>query len=578
MSRPTHARPRGRRYEVVVGLEVHLALRTRTKLFCGCPTGDRDDGDPAQRPRLPGLPGGAPGRSAPSASASPGSLPVANARALELAVRFAAALGCAVPAGHRVRPQALRLPRRAQELPAQPARPAGGSGRRVELPGGRRIGIVRCHLEEDAGRLIHPPYADHSLVDLDRAGAPLVELVTAPDLRSGEEARAFLEEVRAIARALDVSDATPEEGRMRADVNVSVRVPGEPLGTKVEVKNLNSFKSVQAAIESETCAPDAAAGRRANGAAGDPRLERGRAEELPCAPRRRRPTTATSTTPTSRRSPSTPPGWRRPRRHARDAGRARRRYRADGCGRRRRPAGRSTSTSPARSTRSVAAAAGRAGAAAAGAGQLAARRGGRLGARRRPRRSPTWPAEPRAAALASLVALAERARSAAHGQGAPARGARGRRPRGARRGARLRQVSDEGALARWVDDALAAHAGGGRRRARAAEGAQLPDGPGHEGEPRAGAPRRGPGAAAGAVGVGAVGARRHYAVDVLARRHFEQSATLAGIDAASAATILDDVRERVPVAIERVIAQVPPGTPEALVASIVSAIRTRAAV
>jgi aspartyl-tRNA(Asn)/glutamyl-tRNA(Gln) amidotransferase subunit B len=252
-------------YEVVIGLEVHLALRTRTKLFCACPTGDvapapdaaGPDADPAGGVAGPAPTGGGAGdrpnrHVCPVCLGLPGSLPVANARALELAVRFAAALGCTVPPvtvfarkhyGYPDAPKNYQL--------SQHDRPVGLGGA-IELAGGRRIGLVRCHLEEDAGRLIHPTYADHSLVDLDRAGAPLVELVTAPDLRSGEEARAFLEEVRSIARALDVSDATPEEGRMRADVNVSVRRPGGPLGTKVEVKNLNSFKSVQAAIESET--------------------------------------------------------------------------------------------------------------------------------------------------------------------------------------------------------------------------------------------------------------------------------------------------------------------------------------
>lgn len=224
-------------YEVVVGLEVHLALRTRTKLFCGCPVpGDDDDPNAHVCPVCLGL---------------PGALPVANARALELAVRFAQALGCDVPAvtafarkhyGYPDAPKNYQL--------SQSDRPVGLHGALV-LPGGGRVRIARVHLEEDAGRLVHPTYADHSLADFGRAGTPLVEMVTEPDLRSGEEARAFLEEVRALARALDVSDATPEEGKMRADVNVSLRRPGAPLGTKVEVKNLNSFKSVQAAIESE---------------------------------------------------------------------------------------------------------------------------------------------------------------------------------------------------------------------------------------------------------------------------------------------------------------------------------------
>ncbi|MFN2323530.1 MAG: Asp-tRNA(Asn)/Glu-tRNA(Gln) amidotransferase subunit GatB, partial [Trueperaceae bacterium] len=224
-------------YEVVVGLEVHLALRTRTKLFCACPTPADDDPPNAHV--------------CPVCLGLPGALPVANAQAVELAVRFAAALGCAVPAvtafarkhyGYPDAPKNYQL--------SQSDRPVGLGGV-LPLPGGRGIGITRVHLEEDAGRLVHPAYADHSLADFGRAGTPLVEMVTEPDLRSGEEARAFLEEVRALARALDVSDATPEEGRMRADVNVSLRAPGAALGTKVEVKNLNSFKSVQAAIESE---------------------------------------------------------------------------------------------------------------------------------------------------------------------------------------------------------------------------------------------------------------------------------------------------------------------------------------
>ena len=239
-------------HEVVVGLEVHLALRTHGKLFCGCrvaPGGEATDVEPNVHvcPVCLGL---------------PGALPVANAHAVELAVRFASALGCQVPSvtafarkhyGYPDAPKNYQISQHdrpvglggALALPAPPAASHAGDSAL------RRIGIVRCHLEEDAGRLVHPTYADHSLVDLNRAGAPLIELVTAPDLRSGAEARAFLEEVQALARALGVSDATPEEGKMRADVNVSLRLPGEPLGTKVEIKNLNSFRSVQAAIDSE---------------------------------------------------------------------------------------------------------------------------------------------------------------------------------------------------------------------------------------------------------------------------------------------------------------------------------------
>lgn len=229
-----HVRRSG--FEVVVGLEVHLALRTNSKLFCACPS----EGGAAPNANL-----------CPVCMGLPGSLPVLNQQALMLAVRFALALGCAVPPvtvfarkhyGYPDAPKNYQL--------TQHAHPVGLGGS-LTLPDGKLVGIVRCHLEEDAGRLIHPMYADHSLVDLDRAGTSLIELVTEPCLHSGDEAKSFLEEVRALARALDISDATPEEGRMRADVNISLRRPGEPLGTKVEVKNLNSFKSVQAAIESE---------------------------------------------------------------------------------------------------------------------------------------------------------------------------------------------------------------------------------------------------------------------------------------------------------------------------------------
>ena len=232
-------------FETVIGLEVHFALRTRSKLFCDC-VADTFGAEPNQHvcPVCLGL---------------PGALPVANGLAVKLAVRLASALGCAIAPSspfarkHYVYPDA---PKNYQI--SQHADPIGEHGE-VDLgdgPGGapfrgRRVGIVRCHLEEDAGRLVHPPYAPFSLVDLNRAGAPLLELVTAPDLRSPAEARAFLEQVQALARALHVSDASPEQGKLRADVNVSLRRPGEPLGTKVEVKNLNSFKSVEAALASE---------------------------------------------------------------------------------------------------------------------------------------------------------------------------------------------------------------------------------------------------------------------------------------------------------------------------------------
>jgi aspartyl-tRNA(Asn)/glutamyl-tRNA(Gln) amidotransferase subunit B len=223
--------------EPVIGLEIHLALKTRTKLFCGCSA----DGFGSQPNR----------HTCPVCLGLPGSLPVANREALDRAIMLSLALHCRVPEltqFHRKNYYYPDAPKNYQI--SQFDRPVGEHGY-LDLAEGRRIGITRCHIEEDAGRLVHPTYADHSLMDANRAGTPLVEMVTEPDLRTPEEAREFLVRVRAIARTLGVSDAAPEQGKMRADVNVSLREPGAPLGTKVEVKNLNSFKSVQSALEFE---------------------------------------------------------------------------------------------------------------------------------------------------------------------------------------------------------------------------------------------------------------------------------------------------------------------------------------
>jgi len=223
-------------FEPVIGLEIHLALNTRTKLFCGCSA--ETFGDPPNT------------HTCPVCLGLPGSLPTVNREAVEKAVMFALALNCTVPERTQFHRKNYFYPDAPKNYQiSQYDRPVG-SGGFLEL-GGRRVGVTRCHLEEDAGRSQHPTYADYSLVDLNRAGAPLIEMVTEPDLRTPEEAREFLVRVRAVARALGVSDANPEEGKMRADVNVSVRRPGEPFGTKVEVKNLNSFRSVQRALEFE---------------------------------------------------------------------------------------------------------------------------------------------------------------------------------------------------------------------------------------------------------------------------------------------------------------------------------------
>ncbi len=223
-------------YEPVIGLEVHLHLKTKTKMFCSC-RADYFGAEPNTHvcPVCLGL---------------PGVLPVPNQQAIDYGIMFALALGCEVPEWtqfHRKHYFYPDMPKNYQI--SQYDRPIGARGA-IEVAG-ERIGITRVHLEEDAGKSLHPAGEDHTLLDFNRAGSPLIELVTEPDIKSPEQARLFLTHLRAIAQTLGISDANPEEGKMRADVNVSVRRAGEPLGTKVEVKNLNSFKSVQRALEYE---------------------------------------------------------------------------------------------------------------------------------------------------------------------------------------------------------------------------------------------------------------------------------------------------------------------------------------
>lgn len=223
-------------YEPVIGLEVHLHLKTQTKMFCSC-SADYFGAPPNTHvcPVCLGL---------------PGVLPVPNAQAIDYGIMFALALGCEVPEWtqfHRKHYFYPDMPKNYQI--SQYDRPIGSRGA-LEVAG-RRIGITRVHLEEDAGKSLHPTGEDRTLLDFNRAGSPLIELVTEPDIESPEQARLFLSHLRAIAQTLGISDANPEEGKMRADVNVSVRKEGEPLGTKVEIKNLNSFRSVQRALEYE---------------------------------------------------------------------------------------------------------------------------------------------------------------------------------------------------------------------------------------------------------------------------------------------------------------------------------------
>lgn len=221
-------------YEAVIGLEVHLHLKTRTKMFCGC-RADYFGAEPNTH-------------TCPVCLGLPGALPVPNRVAVEHGLRLALALGAEVPERlvfHRKNYFYPDLPKNYQI--SQYDLPLGRGG---SLPlGERRVRIKRLHLEEDAGKSLH--LEGRTLLDLNRAGSPLIELVTEPDLKTPEEARLFLQRIQALVQTLGISDASPEEGKLRADVNVSVRRVGEPLGTKVEIKNLNSFKSVQRALEYE---------------------------------------------------------------------------------------------------------------------------------------------------------------------------------------------------------------------------------------------------------------------------------------------------------------------------------------
>jgi aspartyl-tRNA(Asn)/glutamyl-tRNA(Gln) amidotransferase subunit B len=228
-------------YEAVIGLEVHAQLKTRTKIFCACPTDFGAEPNEQVCPVCLGM---------------PGVLPVLNQKALEYGIKCGIALNCRIPGFSKFDRKNYFYP----DLPkayqiSQYDLPICKDGYLVV--GEKKIRILRAHLEEDAGKLVHAGAAglhgsDYSLVDFNRSGVPLLEIVSEPDLRSGEEARQYLAELRTILRYLDVCDGNLEEGSFRCDANVSIRPCGaEKLGTKTEIKNMNSFKAVQRAIQSE---------------------------------------------------------------------------------------------------------------------------------------------------------------------------------------------------------------------------------------------------------------------------------------------------------------------------------------
>ncbi len=229
-------------WEVVVGLEVHTELLTVTKLFCGCANSFGDEPNTNICPVCLGL---------------PGSLPVLNERAVALAMRIGTALGCEIrPSGfHRKNYFYPDMPKDYQISQYDEPINVGGS---LPLPDGSVVGIVRAHIEEDTGKTTHTGGAgrihgsDYSLVDYNRAGVPLVEIVSQPDIRSSEQARAYVEELRGILVATGASDGRMEEGSMRVDANVSVRRPGSTeFGTRCEIKNLNSLRSLGRAVDYE---------------------------------------------------------------------------------------------------------------------------------------------------------------------------------------------------------------------------------------------------------------------------------------------------------------------------------------
>ncbi len=227
-------------YEIVMGIEVHAELSTRSKIYCGCST--EFGGEPNTH-------------CCPICTGMPGVLPVLNKSVVEYAVKAGLAMNCTIS----------RFSKQDRKNYFYPDLPKAYQVSQFDLPlcqngyveietGGvrKKIGITRIHIEEDAGKLMHDEWDTGTLVDYNRCGVPLIEIVSEPDMRSPEEARAFVENIKAILEYLDVCDCKMQEGSLRADVNLSVRPVGSStFGTRTEMKNLNSFRSIQRAAENE---------------------------------------------------------------------------------------------------------------------------------------------------------------------------------------------------------------------------------------------------------------------------------------------------------------------------------------
>ena len=227
-------------YEVVVGLEVHAELNTKTKIYCSCRNSFGLEVNTQVCPICLGM---------------PGTLPTLNEKVVEYAIKMGHALNCKI---NRICKQDRKnyfypdLPKSYQI--SQSDIPLCADGYLdVIMDGGevKRIGVERIHIEEDAGKLLHSDKFDGSLVDFNRCGVPLIEIVSRPDMRGSDEAKAYLETIRSILKYIDISDCKMQEGSIRCDVNVSVHKPGEPFGTRCEMKNVNSFSAAVRGIDYE---------------------------------------------------------------------------------------------------------------------------------------------------------------------------------------------------------------------------------------------------------------------------------------------------------------------------------------
>jgi aspartyl-tRNA(Asn)/glutamyl-tRNA(Gln) amidotransferase subunit B len=231
----------GKQYETVIGLEVHVELATKTKIFCGCSTAF----------------GSAPNtHTCPVCAGMPGALPVLNKKVVEYAMAVGLALGCEITKNCKFDRKNYFYPDNPQNYQISqlylPICKNGGIEIETDEGGKKFVGIHEIHMEEDAGKLVHDEWEGCSYVDFNRAGVPLIEIVSKPDMRSAEEVIAYLDKLRLIIQYLGASDCKLQEGSMRADVNLSVREKGRgEFGTRTEMKNLNSFKAIARAIENE---------------------------------------------------------------------------------------------------------------------------------------------------------------------------------------------------------------------------------------------------------------------------------------------------------------------------------------